>query len=153
MKRLYFLPLAASLMLLALPAAAQTLSQLEWLRGTWSQTKGDAVVQESWLGPRGGMMAGVNLSSSAQGSSFEFLRVVEKDGVISYLASPDGSTPTEFKLKELLGQRVVFENLANDFPQRIIYWKAADGSLKARIEGDINGKARSMEWQFASSKQ
>ncbi len=30
--------------------------------------------------------------------------------------------------------RVVFENTAHDFPQRIIYWK--DGNdLRARIEG------------------
>ena len=97
-------------------------------------------------------MAGVNLSSSAKGTSFEFLRVVEKNGEISYLASPGGKAPTEFKLKEMLGQRVTFENLTNDFPQRIIYWKEADGALKARIEGNINGKARAMEWQFENAK-
>lgn len=141
-----------ALLAFALPSSAQTLAQLDWLRGTWTQEKAGEIVQESWLGPRGGMLVGVNLSSSPKGSSFEFLRVVEKDGVISYLASPGGQTPTEFKLKELVSQRVVFENLANDFPQRIIYWKHTDGSLKARIEGSIDGKVRAMEWHFQAGK-
>ena len=150
MKRNIFL--TAILLVMTFPVTAQSLAQLEWMRGTWTQNKGGDIVQESWLGPRGGMMAGVNLSSSAKGTSFEFLRVVEKNGEISYLASPGGKAPTEFKLKEMLGQRVTFENLTNDFPQRIIYWKEADGALKARIEGNINGKARAMEWQFENAK-
>ena len=112
---------------------AQEIDKLAWMTGTWTQSKDGEVVQESWLGPRGKMMAAVNLTSSPKRNSFEFLRIVEKDGALSYLASPGGRAPTEFKLKEMSEKKVVFENPAHDFPQRVIY--AREGSqLNARVE-------------------
>ena len=58
------------------------------------------------------------------------------------------SPATPFPLKDVSGTRVVFENPAHDFPQRIIYWK--DGAdLRARIEGTQNGKEGSMEWRWS----
>lgn len=133
------------------------IQQLSWMTGTWVQSKEGETVQESWLSPQGAaqgtMMVAVNLTQSARrGTSFEFLRIVEGPSGLSYLASPGGKAPTEFKLKEMGHKRVVFENPAHDFPQRILYWREADGSMKARIEGTIQGKARGMEWRFEPLK-
>jgi Domain of unknown function (DUF6265) len=133
-------------------AHSQEIEKLAWMTGTWTQTKGDETVQESWLGPRAKMMVAVNLTSSARRNSFEFLRIVEKDGALSYLASPGGKAPVEFKVKEIGEKKVVFENPAHDFPQRIIYAIEADGAMKARIEGTIQGKERGMEWRFEARK-
>ena len=138
---------------LALPLHAQEIDKLAWMAGTWTQNKDGETVQESWLGPRGKMMAAVNLTTSVKrGSSFEFLRIVEGPTGLSYLASPGGKAPVEFKLKEIGEKKVVFENLANDFPHRVIYWIEADGAMKARIEGAIQGKPRGMEWRFEALK-
>jgi Domain of unknown function (DUF6265) len=129
------------------------IDKLSWMSGTWTQNKGDDSVQESWLGPRGKLMIGSNLTQSAKrGSSFEFLRIAENPEGLSYYASPSGKTPAEFKLKEMSEKKVIFENLTHDFPHRIIYWLEADGALKARIEGTINGKERGMEWRFEKAK-
>jgi hypothetical protein len=50
-------------------------------------------------------------------------------------------------LKELAPGRVVFENAAHDFPQRVIYRR--DGErLVARIEGRLRGEARGRDWVF-----
>jgi len=130
---------------------AQEIDKLAWMSGTWTQARDGEIVQESWLGPRGRMMVATNLSSGKR-NSFEFLRIVEKDGALSYLASPGGKAPTEFKLKEMSEKKVVFENPANDFPQRVMYWIEADGAMKARIEGTIQGKERGMEWRFEKAK-
>jgi hypothetical protein len=43
-------------------------------------------------------------------------------------------------------QRVVFENKAHDYPQRIIYWLHGGNTLCARIEGQQGGEMRSSEW-------
>jgi hypothetical protein len=149
-----------SLTLLSTLAVAQqsnSIQQLSWMTGTWVQSKEGETVQESWLGPQGSaqgnMMAAVNLTQSARrGTSFEFLRIVEGPSGLSYMASPGGKAPTEFKLKEMGDKRVVFENASHDFPQRILYWREADGSMKARIEGTIQGKERAMEWRFERAK-
>ncbi len=144
----YFL----ALLCFAFPTHAQEIEKLAWMTGTWTQVKDGETVQETWLGPRGKMMAAVNLTSSAKRSSFEFLRIVEKDGALSYLASPGGKAPVEFKMKEVGDKKVVFENLAHDFPHRVMYWMEADGAMKARIEGTIQGKAKGMEWRFEAGK-
>ena len=152
MRLLKGLVLAAAA-LCSFTATAQSpnqIQQLSWMTGTWQQVKENDTVQESWLGPQGNTMVAVNLTQSARrGTSFEFLRIVEGPNGLSYMASPNGRSPaTEFKLKELGDKRVVFENAAHDFPQRVLYWRDADGSLKARIEGTVNGKERGMEWRF-----
>ncbi|MEO8385848.1 MAG: DUF6265 family protein [Betaproteobacteria bacterium] len=142
----------ATLLSLAMSLHAQEIEKLTWMTGTWTQNKDGEIVQESWLGPKGKMMAAVNLTSSAKRTSFEFLRIVETPTGLAYLASPGGKTPVEFKLKEMADKRVVFENPAHDFPQRVMYWIETDGAMTARIEGIAAGKLRGMQWRFELAK-
>lgn len=136
----------------AVPGHAQQIDKLDWMTGTWTQTRDGEVVQESWLGPRGKTMAAVNLTTTARRSSFELLRIVEGSDGMALLASPDGRPPVVFKVKELGDKRVVFENTAHDFPQRVLYWMEGD-ALRARIEGEVAGRARGIEWRFTKTPQ
>src|SRR6185436_9652196 len=137
---------AALLLAPALAFAQATparVAALDWMSGTWVQkAEGRETVAESWLGPGNGLMVAVNLTTWPNGrKSFEFLRIAETAEGFSYFASPGGKPPVEFKLKESAERRVVFENAAHDFPQRVLYWR--DGEvLVARIEGTIKGKER-----------
>jgi len=56
---------------------------------------------------------------------------------------------TTFTMKENKDQKVIFENLENDFPQRIIYSRSED-TLTARIEDESGEK--SMEWVWTKTK-
>ncbi len=137
----------------ALPACASEIDKLSWMNGTWTQTKADSVVQESWLGPRGKLLVGVSLTSSGKDkASFEYMRIVETPSGLVFYASPNGGPAVAFTLKESSERRVVFENLANDFPHRVIYQLVANSELHARIEGSVAGKPRSMDWRFALQK-
>ena len=65
---------------------------------------------------------------------------------MAYFGSPRGAPPTAFRLVSQEGTRAVFENLAHDFPQRIIYTRTGD-AMTARIE---NADAtQGMSWRFA----
>ena len=151
MKKQFLLMLFS--LFVACPILAQEIDKLSWMNGAWLQSKDKDSVEESWLGPRNKVMVGVNLTvSSRRGTSYEFLRIVETAEGISYFASPGGKPPVEFKLKEMGDKKVTFENRANDFPQRILYWIEADGALKARIEGTMQGKERGIEWRFEKAK-
>jgi len=125
---------------------------LGWMTGTWTQSNGDEFVSETWLGPGNGLMVAVNLTTRGPTrKSFEFLRIADTPDGFSYYASPGGKAPTEFRMKEQGERRVVFENAAHDFPQRILYWR--DGEhLIARIEGKIGEKERSEEWRFSRAR-
>ena len=131
---------------------APSISALAWMAGSWSGNDGADEHEEHWTAPKGGAMVGMH-RTVRQGRmvEFEFFRVEAQNGRLVYLSQPGGRSPaTPFTLKALEPERVVFENAAHDFPQRLIYWK--DGNaLRARIEGTMNGKERSMEWRWTRS--
>lgn len=150
----------AFLLFICLPCTAQlsaqekttpakpSLESLAWLAGHWSGEADGRRTEEIWMAPAGGVMPGMNRSvQNGARTSFELLRIVEADGKISYLASPGGRPPTSFALKASEQNKVVFENLRNEFPQRIIYVRKGS-QLTARIEGSVGGKHRSMEWTW-----
>jgi len=130
--------------------AKPTLDSLSWIAGSWRGTSSGVEMEEHWTAPKGNSMIGIHRDvAKGRTASFEFLRIEQQGERIVYLSMPSGRSPaTPFPLKEVSGTRVVFENPAHDFPQRIIYWK--DGAdLRARIEGTMNGKAGAEEWRWS----
>ncbi len=127
-----------------------TLPEFEWLIGYWTSEKDGNKIEELWTNGAGYMMLGVHRNVYANGrSSFEYLRIMRtRDGIV-YIAHPNGSTGTTFKMKEHSDQKVIFENPENDFPTRIIYSRKGD-QLTARIEDETGEK--SMEWMWKKSK-
>lgn len=120
---------------------------LAFLTGHWLYEKEGRLSEEFWTDARAGLMAGVNRSVRDNRTGFEYLRIVDDNGAIYYVASPGGGPPISFHLIEWEGNRAVFENKAHDFPQRIIYWKEEE-RLRARIEGLVDGKSQSSEWYW-----
>jgi hypothetical protein len=127
------------------------IESLDWLRGSWVRESPRETVRETWLGPAGGMLVAVNLTSGANArASYEFLRIARTSAGLSFFASPGGRAPVEFPMREAGERRVVFENASHDYPRRIAYWR--DGpALMARIEGTVKGEARAEEWRFERS--
>lgn len=118
------------------PARA-TVGQVAWLAGDWAGTVGSASIEERWTPPGGGaMLAVARTIRSDRLVAFEFLRIVERDGGLVYIAQPNGRPPTEFVLTRIADGSATFENPAHDFPKAIRYVLRADGSLEARTSGD-----------------
>jgi hypothetical protein len=133
----------------ATEAAGPDINAFAWLAGTWTGTDGPMEMEEVWLPPKGGAMLGLHRDVVGEKMvSFEFLHIASRPNGIAYIASPNGRKGTVFLLKESSEKRCTFENLENDYPQRILYWLEKDGALRARIEGDKNGKQGPMEWTW-----
>jgi hypothetical protein len=142
--------LAASL---ATARPAATVDQLAWMAGHWSAERGSRTVEEHWMKPSGGTMIGMGRTvSNGKAVEFEFLQIKQEGEEIHYVARPNGSAPTSFKLVKLTEAEAVFENPKHDFPQRVLYRKQADGSVSARIEGEVNGKARAVDFPYKRAK-
>jgi hypothetical protein len=77
---------------------------------------------------------------------FESVRIYEDGDTLVYAATPSGQLPAEFRAIEVTGVRIVFQNLAHDFPQRVIYRRAGADSVVARIEGMRDGKLRGVDF-------
>jgi hypothetical protein len=128
------------------------LKNLEWLSGYWTAEVDGTNMEELWLPESNGTMIGIHRDLFNSGKVFfEYLRIVQTENSISFYASPMGKKPTEFKLKSLNEQSVVFENPEHDFPQRIMYSLKAN-TMFVRIEGYVKGDLKFKDWQWYKSQ-
>ena len=133
----------------ASPSSAPDIGRLAWLAGCWSRTRPQGQIEEHWMAPAGGSMVGMSRTvSGGKTVEYEFMRIAEVDGRLSYVASPSGQATASFPVKSIEDGVVVFENPAHDFPQRIIYRRQQDGAITARIEGTLNGKASGRDFPY-----
>jgi Domain of unknown function (DUF6265) len=121
---------------------------LNWMSGCWVRIDGEAGSGEHWMLPAGGSMLGMSRTvRDGKTVAFEFLRIAEdNDGSIVLTALPSGQQMASFAMLRQSGNEVVFENLQHDFPQRVIYRLTPERMLIGRIEGTINGDARSVDF-------
>jgi hypothetical protein len=125
-------------------------SRLRWLAGCWQQRSGALLIEEQWLAPRAGVLLG--LSRTTRGDSlvgYEYMRIFARGDTLRFAAQPSGQPPVEFVARVATAREVVFENTANDFPQRVRYRAVGADSLRARIEGAGGGEVRGLDFPFA----
>ena len=136
---------AAYLLAVLAADAPLKIDQVAWLQGCWQM---DAVVEEQWMAPRGGVMIGMG-RTVRDGKLVEYESVVlrEQDGRIAYEAHPSGQPSATFTAQTIGESTVVFENPAHDFPQRVGYTRDGE-SLLAWIEGTANGKSRRIDFPY-----
>ena len=144
--------LALTLLLLAAtPALAGETTQvadLAWMAGSWSQETAGSVVRETWLPPLRDAMAGMTQTHRpGKPPITEFSTITREPARVTFTAYVGGQPPTAFVLKPGEPGEAVFENLAHDFPQRVIY-RRCDADLCARIEGIVAGQVQAMDWRY-----
>jgi hypothetical protein len=126
------------------PAQARgAISDLAWLVGGWKNEMSSIVTEERWTPAAGGAMLAISRTvKDNKMVAFEYLRIVERDGGLVYIAQPNGQPPTEFVLTGLSAQSATFENPRHDFPKMIRYTLRPDGKLEARVsDGGQQGES------------
>jgi len=133
----------------ATPVDTSSLAALSWLEGCWRGTVNQREFREHWLPLRGGLMLGASHNVLQDKTlDYEYLRLESRADGIHYLALPSGTPPTDFRLtsgtSDDRGTQFVFTNVADGFPQRLVYHRGTEGWLYASIEGTSNGEARTV---------
>lgn len=138
-----------------LPTPAKAaIADVAWISGAWvGMRPSGASIEERWSPPLGGAMLAVSRTVNAGGRmvGFEYLRIVEREGGLVYVAQPGGAPKTEFVLTEFGpteagGKRAVFDNPRHDYPKRIVYELSAEGKLTASIGNMKGGTPRRYEF-------
>jgi hypothetical protein len=133
---------------LAAPRVEPSVEKLAWVAGHWTTERNGRTIEEHWMKPSGGTMIGMGRTSTGDKTvEFEFLRIVREGDDIFYVAQPNGSPPSKFKLVKATENEVVFENPEHDFPQRILYRRTGE-ALFARVEADVKGKIRGVDFPY-----
>lgn len=142
------------LTVLMMTAALQTDQRpnLDWMSGAWQVCEPGREVSEVWTAPRLGLMTGMTVTVLGDRVGFEQSRIAPSgpapDAPFAYFAQPEGRPATVFQVVDSGADRVVFEQAADDdFPKRILYERDGD-RLNARIEGDVDGETKTVEWRF-----
>lgn len=156
MKKLVLVVICLSLLCFVRAGAQEQKFKLEdfvWLAGCWENDRAGRMSEERWTRPKAGMMLGTGQTlKDGKTVEFEFMRIHEEKGEIFYTAKPSGQPEASFKLVSHRDGKAVFENPQHDFPQRVIYGKQPDGSLLARIEGEMNGQKRGIDFPFKRAR-
>lgn len=109
-----------------------SLDELNWLQGCWDGINPNRQAEECWSSPGGGLMLGYGRTIRQGAAGFEYLRLVERDDDLVFIAQPDGDPPTEFMATEVNDRFVRFANPDHDFPRVIEYQRSGD-ALTATI--------------------
>jgi hypothetical protein len=137
---------------LALPSTATAqarapMAKLAWLAGCWELRQGDRVTHESWMPPLGGLMLGASRTVARDSvREYEQLRIDQSGERLVYTARPSGQAEASFTSTLLDDSGVTFSNPQHDFPQRITYRRRGADSVVARIEGDMGGKTKAIDF-------
>lgn len=133
-------------------SAAAEIDDVSWLSGCWASDGGEPGSGEQWTSPAGGSMLAISRTvRNNKTTAFEFVRIIEtEDGSLLYIALPSGQTLTTFVMISISADEVVFENPDHDFPQRVAYQRPSVDTLVGRIEGEINGQLRRIEFPMTA---
>jgi hypothetical protein len=139
------LTLGAGLLLLgSIPAAAQHSADpapAGWLAGCWSLQRGDQIVEEAWLPPRGGMMLGMSRTTKGgRVTEHEFVVLRVAGPALEYRVRTGDQAEVVFRAAAPSATEAVFENPTHDFPKRIGYRLVTPDSLQAWIDGGAEAK-------------
>lgn len=140
--------LAGVLLMLPAMAEAQEAALPSWMAGCWEMQEGERWADECWTAPRAGMMTGTGRSGRGEAiTNWEFMRIERSEaaGGLTFSASPGGAGWTAFASTPDPAGGVTFVNTANDYPQRVRYWR--EGEL-LRAEVSLGDGARSVRWTF-----
>ena len=141
--------IAVILSLLAFPLFAKdpSIGDVSFMSGCWAQLGAEKGSDEVWLRPAGGTMLGMGRTIRKEKSvAHEFMQIREENGALTFFANPSGQEAASFRMISLTKTKVVFENKAHDFPQRVIYELVAPDQLTGRIEGIENGRERGIDF-------
>lgn len=137
------------------PAAPEpaSLAELAFMSGCWrGEFEDGSAIEEFYTTPSENLMLGVSrFMRGTRAVQHEFTRITMDSSGIVLLPFPDG-IPSEhaFRATHLEADSVVFEAPEHDFPKRVIYWRNADGTNTARIDGGT-ASPDAQEWRMHSA--
>ena len=149
------LSMLTTVMLLLMMGSARSspdasVTAFAWLAGCWASVAGEFGTGEVWTSPAGGTMLGVSRTvRDGRTIEYEFMQIREiAPGQLAYVAHPSGQAQAAFPLVRSSPGELVFENPEHDFPQRLIYRLLEPDGLHARIEGNVKGEDRAVDYHM-----
>ncbi len=116
-----------------------------WMAGCWVERDQSAWTEECWTSARGGVMIGSGRAGAGDTvRTWETMQILREPKGLAFYAAPRGLNRTRFQAR-MDGEGVTFVNPANDYPQRIRYWREGEFLL---AEIAMTDGSRAKRWKF-----
>lgn len=141
--------------------AAEALAGLDWLIGSWTGTVGEDVIEEVWLPPSGGAMAGLfRWSKGGQVYLYELMTLEEAEGSVvlkikhfgpDLIGWEDKAASVVFDRVEATADRAVFAKRGGG-DARIVYRRTEGGGMAVTFE-EKGGPTLLFEYARSETRQ
>lgn len=133
----------------------EELAKAKWLIGKWGQTSPQGTMVESWEIKNDSTFEGATHFIVGTDTVFSETITLEQRGKeVNYIANVSNQNdgkPVAFKMTSANEKKLVFENPAHDFPQKITY-ELKGNLLMAEISGKENGKPKTESFPMEKMK-
>ena len=149
----YFLKIASLFLIFSLVSCQnksgnsgkhEKLATMNWLLGDWENKMEEGNLSENWVSKDDSTFVGHSYFIKEKDTmSIESIELLQKGEDLFYIPTVKGQNndkPVTFKLTTATAMEFTFENLAHDYPQKIVYKKAGPNDLIATISGTQQGK-------------
>ena len=128
----------------------------EWLLGEWINQTKEGIVIETWSKPNDSTLtAGSFFIKEKDTLHFENIVLKEKEGELVYetiIQGQNNDKPIVFPLLLETENELVFENLTNDYPQKIKYQRNSKSAITISISGKQAKKLVSEQFKMTKIK-
>jgi hypothetical protein len=156
MKQFRLCILLAMAVLITAASYINNFHHLHKLEGTWRMKAKKGFLFESWQKVNDHELSSISFKVVDQDTiMLEKVSLVQNKEGIFYIPVAHGQNdekPVSFKMISSTEKSFTFENKEHDFPTRIIYTFIKADSLVARIEGDVDGKLKAVDYFYMKVK-
>jgi hypothetical protein len=128
----------------------------DWLLGKWENNSAEGNLSETWTKVSDSIFNGESYFIKGKDTlHFEKMQLKQKGAALFYISSIKGQNndePITFSQNDTIEKQLIFENLKNDFPQKISYSKITDNSIIIEISGIQQGKPSSAKYSMKKTK-
>jgi hypothetical protein len=132
------------------------INQAKDLLGNWENKSVDGTLTESWTKVNDSTYHGSSYFIKNKDTlHFESITLQQKAEELTYQSITKGQKndkPVTFNLKVLEEKQLVFENLKNDYPQKIIYKQLSKNNVILEISGIQQGKPSAEKYTMVKLK-
>lgn len=127
---------------------------LDKFQGAWKMNTSEMVMTERWQKTNDTLWEGKSfIVKEGKEELEETVQLILQNQTVSYNVKRKGvGTPVAFTLVKQEGDKFIFENKANDFPQQIIYHFKDDGTLDASINGTTKDGYKKFDFPYKRLK-
>lgn len=131
-----------------------TIESVRFLEGTWVDRKTFGFKQppqyvvEKWKSYPDSLSGAGYSVTGTDTVLMEYISIQMINDKMTYVARPKGQAMVSFTMISGSDGKFVFENKANDYPQKLTYQKRPNDSLSITLDGVANGIDRSITFKY-----